>query len=151
MTPSKEKQEMGGYQTTNIVVPVDFSAQSFDAVDTALQFAERPENVHVVYVEPELNIGEPELEWQTIDIEARSQSATQALRHRLSDEKYRGISFDIEVGDPGYRIVEFAKRTNADLVVMPSMGRTGIAHLLLGSVAERVVRHSHCPVLVLRS
>ena len=37
------------------------------------------------------------------------------------------------------------------LIVMPSHGRTGLAHLLIGSTAERVVRFSHCPVLVLRS
>ena len=52
------------------------------------------------------------------------------------------------MGNPGLRLVELSKQ--ADLIVMGTHGRTGIEHLLLGSVAERVVRLSQCPVLVCR-
>ena len=54
------------------------------------------------------------------------------------------------IGDPGSEITKLAKEVGAHLIIMPSHGRTGISRLLLGSVAERVLRLSHCPVLVLR-
>ena len=60
------------------------------------------------------------------------------------------VNLEIEFGDAGYRIADHAKQLNADLIVMPSHGRSGITRLLIGSVAERVVRLAHCPVLVLR-
>ena len=51
----------------------------------------------------------------------------------------------------GHEITTFAEENGAGLIVMPSHGRTGLAHIFIGSTAERVVRFSHCPVLVLRS
>ena len=142
---------MSGLTAKCVVVPVDFSPESLAAIDTAIKAAESPSKVHVVHVIPELNIGEPGVVWQEIDNEIRSQHVIQALRERLTAEKYRDVKIDVEVGDPSYRIADFAKRTGADLIVVPSQGRTGLSHILIGSVAERVVRLSHCPVLVLRS
>lgn len=55
----------------------------------------------------------------------------------------------LEQGHPAEVIVEAAK--DHDLLVIGTLGRTGLAHLLLGSIAERVVRHATCPVLVVRS
>jgi nucleotide-binding universal stress UspA family protein len=62
----------------------------------------------------------------------------------------RGVHVEtrVETGTPAHKIVEVAK--DYDLIVMGSLGRTGMNHLLLGSVAERVVRHATCPVLVVR-
>lgn len=57
---------------------------------------------------------------------------------------------EVRIGDPGVEIVKVATELKAGLIVMPSHGRTGLKHLLLGSVAERVVRTATCPVLVLR-
>ena len=64
--------------------------------------------------------------------------------------KYAKAPIEILFGDPGHEITEFAERVKADLIVMPSHGRTGLSRLLIGSVAERVIRLAHCPVLVLR-
>jgi nucleotide-binding universal stress UspA family protein len=55
----------------------------------------------------------------------------------------------VVVGDPYQRIIAAAR--GMDVVVMPTAGRTGLSHLLIGSVAEKVVRHSPVPVLTLRS
>jgi nucleotide-binding universal stress UspA family protein len=56
----------------------------------------------------------------------------------------------VELGTPETNIVDRAKASRADLIVLTTHGRTGLAHVLLGSVAERVVRHAECPVLTIR-
>ncbi len=53
-------------------------------------------------------------------------------------------------GEPGHKITELAGSEGAELIVLSSHGRTGISRLLIGSIAEKVVRLAHCPVLVLR-
>jgi nucleotide-binding universal stress UspA family protein len=57
----------------------------------------------------------------------------------------------VVAGDPGAAIVDYAQEHGGDLVVMGSHGHTGLRHLLLGSVAEHVLRHASCPVLIVRS
>ena len=56
----------------------------------------------------------------------------------------------VVVGEPVYEICQAVEREQADLIIMGSHGRTGLSHVLLGSVAERVIRHASCPVLVAR-
>jgi nucleotide-binding universal stress UspA family protein len=69
---------------------------------------------------------------------------------RLEGER-KGVHVNplVETGTASQKIVELSK--DHDLIVMGSLGRTGMSHLLLGSVAERVVRHALCPVLVVRT
>ena len=134
-----------------VVVPVDFSDQSFSAVDTALEIAREPSGVHVIHVLPELSAAEPGMVWETIDSESRCSHASEALRDQLSAEKYRGVNVECHVGDPGHGIAEAAQRVGADLIVMPSRGRRGLTRLLLGSVAERVLRLANCNVLILKT
>ena len=57
----------------------------------------------------------------------------------------------IRIGKPEDEIVKFAVENNIDLIAMGTHGRTGLAHMLVGSVAERVVRTSKCPVLTIRA
>jgi nucleotide-binding universal stress UspA family protein len=142
---------MSWFPKRTVVVPVDYSEESFAAVDVALDLAAAPDGVRIVHVLPEPAMLEPGIEWQQIDNELRSQRAEDAIRQRLADPKYQQVQIDIEFGDPGYRIADFAKNLGADLIVTPSHGRTGLERVLLGSVAERVIRLSHCPVLVLRT
>lgn len=142
---------MSWYPKRVIVVPVDFSDASFSAVDTALELAEDPDCVYVIHVLPEPSTMEPDVEWQEIDLENRRRKADKHLREHLAERKYEAIRMTIAFGDPGYRIAEFAESVNAELIVTPTHGRTGLKRLLLGSVAERVIRLSHCPVLVLRN
>ena len=61
------------------------------------------------------------------------------------------VEYLLSEGHPAKEIVKVAKENACDLIVMGTHGRTGIAHLLLGSVAEHVVRHAPCPVLTVRS
>jgi nucleotide-binding universal stress UspA family protein len=135
---------------SNILVPVDFSDQSFSAVDTALDIAEDPSKVHVVHILHEPQSGHPDAIWVAVDHAKRREYARNALRDRLDDQKYKLVSQHVEFGDPGIRIAELAEELGAGLIALPSHGRAGLKRLLIGSVAERVIRCAHCPVLVLR-
>ncbi len=133
-----------------VVVPIDFSDESFRAVDTAISLAGGASHIHVIHVLPILMVAEPGVVWEEVNDESRCEHARQALIERLDSPKYAGVKPHVVVGDPGKEITDFAQRSEATLIVQPSHGRTGIKRLLIGSVAERVVRLAHCPVLVLK-
>ena len=133
-----------------VVVPTDFSDESFSALDTALDMVDQPAGVHLIHVLSEMSSAEPAEIVPTVDHDARRHHTTLALRERLAEAKYDKVQIEVAFGDAGHEISEFADRIGAELVVLPSHGRTGFARLLIGSVAERVVRLAHCPVLVLR-
>jgi len=142
---------MSGLKRDKIVVPVDFSSDSMAAVDVAIGMAASANHVYVIHVLPELNAAEPGVIWQSVDDESRKKHAQQGLREAFAAAKYSGLNFQSEIGDSGHEIANYAQQIGADLIITPSHGRTGIKRVLLGSVAERVVRLAHCPVLVLRS
>lgn len=73
------------------------------------------------------------------------------VRDALAEEWINADSVMLEGDDPGAAIVDCARQRGADLIVMGSHGRTGIGRLLLGSVAERVIGHVSCPVLVVKA
>ena len=135
----------------SVVVPVDFSEESIAAIDVALSLAAEPAGVGVLHVLPELSATEPGMVWETIDDQSRCKHALDALKDQLSDTKYQQLHLECVVGDPGHCIADEAKKRNADLIVMPSHGRRGLSRLLLGSVAERVLRLAACNVLILKS
>jgi nucleotide-binding universal stress UspA family protein len=60
------------------------------------------------------------------------------------------VSAERAVGEPAAEIVSFAQGRGVDLLVLGTHGRTGLEHALMGSIAERVVRRAHCPVLTVR-
>lgn len=141
---------MAGWLRNKVLVPVDFSDQSVAAVDEALKMVASPSDVIVLHVLPELSPLEPGELWSTVTDESRCAHVIKALQEKFSGPSYQGVQFAAEVGTPGHTIVEYAKKHDVDTIVIPSHGNTGLAHLLLGSVAERVVRHAQCPVVVLR-
>lgn len=141
---------MKWFKNRKIVVPCDFSEESVSAVDVALELVESPSEVFVIHVLPVLHAAEPAYVWETIDEAKRKENAQSNLEGLLSGPLEKGVQLDIRIGDPGHAIVDFATDIGAGLIVIPSHGRTGIKRLLLGSVAERVSRLSHCPVLVLK-
>ena len=106
--------------------------------------------IHVIHVAPDLVVMAPEVVWQEVSDETRRENIEANFQRVFGDAKYRGIDFHVAFGDPGHQIEAYAKEVGADLVIVPSHGRTGIQRLFLGSVAERVTRLAHCPVLVLK-
>ena len=133
-----------------VVVPVDFSEDSLLALDTAAEVVDATEHLHVIHVLPILEPTDPGIIWQTIDDESRQEHASEALHEALAKRGHKDTEVIIRFGDPGHEISDYAAEVDAGLVVLSSHGQTALMHLLIGSVAERVVRLAHCPVLVLK-
>lgn len=138
-----------------IVCPVDFSEGAGSAIEYAIDLAKdtgaEVRFVHVyqipVYALPDgAVIGGPEL---AARLGVQLQNELEALK-----KKYEGAGVKIDTqlieGVPHAEIVRAAKELPADMIVMGTHGRGGLSHLLLGSVAERVVRTAECPVLTVR-
>jgi nucleotide-binding universal stress UspA family protein len=133
-----------------IVVPIDFSDDSFAALDVAKELADDPGHVHLIHVLPIITPNDPGVIWEMIDDQSRVAHAQEALKTRLSAQGMDGPKIVIRFGDPGHQIADYAREARADLIALSSHGQTGLTRLLLGSVAEKVVRLAHCPVLVLK-
>ena len=138
-----------------IVVPVDFSETSKRAVETARALADRIEVAHVILVHA-LQVpvaSDPLAAEQIAGLELHlSTCAKEELERGVAALTEAGISAESysRVGNPGVVAVDVARERHADLLVIGTHGHTGVTHLLLGSVAERVVRTADCPVLTVR-
>jgi len=133
-----------------VLVPTDFSEPSVDAVNTALDLVENPSDVHVLYVLEELEHSAPAALFGDFDEASRKQRAGEFLDQFIQRNDISGVTKVIRIGNPGLEITEYARESKSELIVIPSHGHHGLRRILLGSVAERVLRHAACPTLVLR-
>ena len=134
----------------HLLVPTDFSEDADRAIDYAVGLAQ--ELKASLTLMTATYIGDtPEVSQSYIEkIRAEAQQRIEAVRQRVEDI---GVAVKVVMmnGPPAQRIIETAQKESADLIVMGTHGRTGLRHMLIGSVAERVVRHATCPVLVVPS
>ncbi len=144
---------------TRVLVPIDFSPSSRAALEYATFLAGRLgaelDVLHVWeppgYVGPDtlallpIPAGQPGWDQTRTDV-------TREVEHFLAKtaSKPKQLSVRVEAGEPSDTILQIAKDGGADLIVMGTHGRTGLSRLLIGSVAEAVLRRSTCPVLTLR-
>lgn len=133
-----------------VVVPIDFSGKSVESVSTALDLVDEPAGVHVIHVVVPLDNMSPGMSWGAIDDQSRVEAVRAHFDEFLKEHDVSGVTPVIRVGDPGMEIAEYANTAGAELVVISSHGYHGIKRMLLGSVAERVVRHAECEVLITR-
>jgi nucleotide-binding universal stress UspA family protein len=136
-----------------MLVPHDFSDEADQALRLAGQLAASGGKVTVLHViEP--YYGPADLTYATMIpppeslVPEQQRDLTQRVRKVLGAKGPR-VAVQVTVGQPANEIVRAAAK--ADTVVMATMGRTGLGHLLIGSVAEKVVRHSPVPVLTVRA
>ena len=141
------------FANKTLLLPIDFSEAAISAVGEALATSDETTRICVFHVLLPLHViaiapGPGTL----VDLgkdDDRIEGAITEIKRQIDDPQQR-IEVAVRVGDPGSEIVEYAKEIGADMIMMSSHGRTGIKHLLIGSVAERVVRLAECPVMVLR-
>lgn len=139
-----------------ILVPVDFSGESKKAIQYAIAFA-RQFGASIVL----LHVVEPvvypsDVGYGPVVVQVPNSNAIKRAKTRLSalGKKQAGeeILIDTAVlsGSPHVEIIEAAKTLKIDLIVIGTHGYTGLDHALMGSTAEKVVRHAPCPVFVVR-
>lgn len=141
------------FENQTIIVPFDFSDPSQEAVEAALELAEESTKIHVVHIvdpTPVMISMDPALPVPASYDHGRFEEAREQMIEIFADEKYAAVNIHCGIGDPGTELADYARTVRADMIVMPSHGRSGLERLLLGSVAERVLRLAHCPVLILR-
>ena len=138
------------FSDVTVVVPVDFSEQSDFAVRSALSIAGDPKRLHIVHVLVALDTVSPGVLLGDITNESRSAAVKKNMAKLAQEQGAAGAEEQVLIGDPGLEIADYAKKIKADLIVIPSHGYQGLKRMVLGSVAERVIRHAECSVLVLR-
>jgi nucleotide-binding universal stress UspA family protein len=140
-----------------ILVPTDFGVSSQNALNYAVAFAQKfGARIHLLHVVSDLALFVPEavliVPPQLPPVEQFQSAAVAALEQTIA-----GLGLPEAIvhpvvleGMPFEEIVRFARDKDVDLIVMGTHGHKGLAHLLLGSVAEKVVRYAPCPVLTVR-
>ena len=143
---------------TRILLATDGSKEATLAARTAADIAQKTDSeLDVVYVGPSLEyvgMGPP----QIADIPAPTQEQLSAEARELLEaevEQVKGAGRTVaqahlRLGAPAQEIVDLAEKLSAGLVVIGSRGRGGIRRALMGSISDSVVRHAHCPVLIVR-
>jgi universal stress protein A len=137
-----------------IVVRVDFSACSLQVHNYAIPVADRvaAKNVmlHAVPLGPDYTSGS----YAMYDLSGLEQKARtdgeERMRNFVSQVKFRRVKFEtaITIGTPVQEICSFAETKDVDLIITSTHGWTGLKRVLIGSTAERLVRHAPCSVLV---
>jgi len=139
-----------------VLVPIDFSDYSKNALKYAAQFAHQfKAKMFLVYVvEPmiypaDFSMGQVAIPSTDIDLQKRGDEELNNLAKSLIDPSVE-VEIIIKTGKPFVEINETAVEKDIDLIIMATHGHTGVEHLLFGSTAEKVVRKAPCPVLTLR-
>jgi len=139
----------------HVLVPIDFSATADRALAYAIALAQQLQArltlLHVLDMTPvtmdEMTPGVAATYLDTLETEA--QRLLQASLARVQHAGLQGETLFVQ-GTPTQMIMDTADEQGVDLIIMGTHGRTGLAHVFLGSVAEHVVRQGPCPVLVVR-
>ena len=138
------------FQANTVVVPVDFSGESPNAIRTGLSIAGGASNLHLVHVLVPIDAISPGVLLGDVTEESRAAHVKEHLQ-KIAEENGAGDAHQsVPIGNPGLEVAEYAKDIKADLIIVPSHGYHGVKRMVLGSVAEKIIRHAECSVLVLR-
>jgi len=146
-----EKKNYMTFPFRNILCPVDFDENSMKALDVAADLARQSDGtvllVHVVSL-----IVVPARLPGYFDLYRSQEETARGKLKEIAHKRLAGLKYELlaEMGDPADIILRTGSTAGADLVVMATHGRRGFSRMLLGSVAERVLRQSICPVLTVR-
>lgn len=157
LTIRERKESMAVEAIKSILVPIDFSEHSRDALIYAKQFASAyGAHMHLLHVietnaVPPFYVGLNVTGFDSVaDIKARTETALQQLLAETAGPNVASTLHILE-GYPAHDIVHFAEKHSMDYIVIATHGLTGFKHLLLGSVAEKVVRRAPCPVFTVKA
>jgi len=137
-----------------ILCPIDHSDCSKEALKYAVSFAMKDEaKLYLLHV---IDIRSFDESLDTMTRQMPDDETMKQLKTKLFECVPEEIRNDMQVealvvqGIPFAEIISIAKKNKVDMIVMGTHGRTGLAHIMIGSVSEKVVRKAHCPVLTVR-
>jgi nucleotide-binding universal stress UspA family protein len=138
-----------------IVCPVDFSEFTDGIIKYAVSLAKKYDaELHLFHVIPNLNYFTPYESFLTPENLVLIEKNIEKEVQKDFEKIIKGIDISakkvIKTGVTFVEIIDYIKEENIDLVVMGTHGRSGIEHILIGSVAEKIIRKSPCPVLTIR-
>lgn len=136
----------------NILLPTDGSEGMDAVIDHTRELAEKHDaTLHALYVANTASLTDLPMEsaWDgvTAALQQQGEEAIEVVSEQVGDHP---IESKVAEGSPSQEIISYAADNDCDLIVMGTHGRSGVDRLLLGSVAERVVRSSPVPVLTIR-
>lgn len=151
LTPGAPMRESSSRAVNHILVPIDFSCHSRTALEYALRLSSQlGAELTLVHVMEQLPYqGEWMSPLQESDFTPSAQHLSEELREWLP-EQMSARDPVVKFGKAPDEIAATAKEQGCDLIVMATHGYTGLRHMQLGSVAEHVMRHAACPVLLIR-
>ncbi|MFI5365581.1 MAG: universal stress protein [Candidatus Binatia bacterium] len=136
-----------------ILCATDFSDESYRALEYGLRFARISEGTLLLAHILHNPVGE---EFHPEGYELSFDQVRQHALHRLQDvqrarlDGYPRSELLVDIGDPYEQLMAITRQRMVDLIVTATHGRTGLNHLVMGSVAEKIIRHAPCPVFVVR-
>lgn len=140
----------------SILVPIDFSVHSKNALKYAIPLAEQfGASLHLVFVvEPtvypaDLGFGQVVLPGIEEELREKGAEELQSLIEREIGSRVKATSV-VRTGSPHQEILSEAEERKVDMIVVATHGHSGVEHMLFGSTADRIVRHAKCPVLTIR-
>jgi universal stress protein A len=143
------------FRAQSILVPLDFSDPSRSALRYARSLAEQTGGKLILFyaLEP---VATPDFAFHPLMLEpAEAAKAAELQLEKICDQEGVPESLVehtvVRSGAAHTQIANLAEKLGADLIVISTHGNTGLKHVLMGSTAERVVRHAPCPVLVVRA
>jgi nucleotide-binding universal stress UspA family protein len=136
-----------------LVVPTDFSETADRALGKAIEMARAlPAKISLIHVHSPVVVLPPPIDMVSLStiFPKAQEKMEEALEVRAGRAREAGVECEIELleGSPHVEIVSFAETVGAELIVLGTHGRGGLAHAVLGSVTERVIHRATCPVLV---
>ncbi|MBU1239280.1 universal stress protein [Myxococcota bacterium] len=137
-----------------ILCPVDFSDNADHALQYALAFAQAHDAeltlIHAVENPVLVSLDYPVLPYGNVnDLAKSAQHKLDEILVRIKQEHEKVLS-KVTIGTPFIEIIQYARNHEVDMIVLGTHGKSGLAHVLMGSVSERVVRKAPCPVLTIK-
>ena len=136
-----------------VLVPIDFSVPSIEALALAKELVREPSGLYAMHV---MEFGTSLAAYPAptdSGLTEQRDTALAKLREVLAAEGLQGaeaaVLYNYRHGSAGITIARYANDVGAELIVIPTHGYTGLKRLMLGSVAQQVLHHAECPVLLL--
>ena len=150
----RDGERQRDYLPGTILLAVDGSEEASAAARMAVELADRTDSeLHVVHVGEVTSVYHPEMRGYHARYEELQEQARRLLEEQVEEVNSAGVSVSrahLRMGRPGEEIIVLGEEIGAGLIATGTRGLGGMRRALMGSVSDSIVRHAHCPVMVVR-